>query len=289
MTATSQTLITEKLMPIPPSTIRRRRAGIRLAAALACCLCFAANDGNAQFVVFDPQALAQNAIGMAQNAAQWAKEAAQWAQQKAQWVEERTHRIRENAQWLEQAAHWKQQIEQWQQQFFTMLNVVQAGPSFIDASTLRRRDVNYGVDQECPQQSGSIAEQQREFCRLLVQIENRRYNVLVDLNHQIAKRNDEMKLILAKRIAQAFSSDLGGLRAFEAEVQTFEANIDHDMNNARAALDQYASLAQATREQQARLSRQAMRSANVTSISGVIGVAVQGAVLMGALEAAKRL
>ena len=279
MTATSQTLITEKLMPVPPGTIRgRRRAGIRLAAALACCLCFAANDGNAQFVVFDPQALAQNAIGMAQNAAQWAKEAAQWAQQKAQWVEERTHRIRENAQWLEQAAHWKQQIEQWQQQFFTMLNVVQAGPSFIDASTLRRRDVNYGVDQECPQQSGSIAEQQREFCRLLVQIENRRYNVLVDLNHQIAKRNDEMKLILAKRIAQAFSSDLGGLRAFEAEVQTFEANIDHDMNNARAALDQYASLAQATREQQ-----------NVTSISGGIGVAVQGAVLMGALEAAKRL
>lgn len=236
-----------------------RRLSIRWVALLACC--FATADGVTQVAVFDAQQMASNAASWASNAASWAKQMLQW----------------------------KQQFDQWEQQYFTMLNVVKVGPAFLNTSQLQRRDVNHGMDQECPEQAGALAQQQNEFCRLLVQIDNQRYNLLVDLNRQINQRHQEMQAILARRITQAVSSDLGGLRAFDAEMQAFEANLNQDVTNARAALDQYATFAQAIREQQARLARQALRSANVTGLSGLIGVAVQGAVLKGALETAKHL
>lgn len=223
--------------------------------ALAGLLCGAACQSHAQFVVHDPGHVAANA-------ASWAK------------------------QWLQ----WKQQFDHWKQQYFTMLNVVQASPAFFDTTQLKRRGPYDGVAQRCPEPgwlAGKIARQQHVFCRMLLQVDNSRYNVLVELNRQITRRNEEMQAILARRIVQALSSDLGALKAFDSEMQTFQANVEHDMNNAKAALDQYASLGEAIKEQQARLTEQALRSAPSGSGAGLVGGLVQGATLKGALEAAK--
>lgn len=192
--------------------------------------------------------------------------------------------------WIKQWAQWKQQFDQWEQQYFTMLNVVQAGPLFMDTAQLERRGPDDGMAQQCPAPgvlAGKIAQQQNAFCRRLLQVNNQRYNVLVDLNQQIVRRNQEMQAILAKRITGASSKDLGGLKSFNTEMQAFQANVEHDMNNAEAVLKQYASLAEAIKQQQAQLTEQAFKSAPSGSGSGLLGGIIQGATLKGALETAK--
>lgn len=209
--------------------------------------------------------------------------AAQWAV-----VDVEQQRLGTEA-WAKQWLQWEQQFAQWQQQYFTMLNVVQAGPSFFDGEPLRPRDMDDGMAQRCPgptTPSGQLALQQHAFCRMLLQLDNRRYNVLVDLDRQVGRRHREMQAILARRITEAGSSDLGGLKAFDTEMQAFQANLARDMSSARAALDQYATLGQAVREQQAQLTRQALRNAPLDG-GGLLGAFIQGAALRQALEAAR--
>ncbi|SFS16791.1 hypothetical protein SAMN05216570_3383 [Dyella sp. OK004] len=209
----------------------------------------------------------------------------------AQWqVADREHIQADAEAWVKQWAQWKQQFDQWEQQYFTMLNVVQAGPAFIDTGQLERRGPDDGMAQQCPEPgalAGKIVQQQNAFCRMLLQVNNNRYNVLVDLNQQIDRRNQEMRAILAKRITDVSSKDLGGLKSFGTEMQTFQANVEHDMNNAEAALKRYASLAETIKQQQAQLTEQAFKSAPSGSGSGLLGGLVQGATLKGALETAK--
>ncbi|MGO4702844.1 hypothetical protein [Dyella sp. 2RAB6] len=232
-------------------TGQRRRCFLRVALLLlGCC---AAADVVAQWSVVDVE---QNRIGTEA----WAKE------------------------WLQ----WTQQFAQWEQQYFTMLNVVQAGPSFFDG-TLQYRGVDDGLAQRCPgpsMQAGKLAQQQHAFCQLLLQLDNRRYNVLVDLNRQVERRNREMQAILARRITEAGSSNLGGLKAFDTEMQAFTANLGHDMHGARAALDRYATLGQAVREQQAQLTGQVLGNASSAG-AGLAGTLIQGATLKQALDAAR--
>ncbi|WP_343817879.1 hypothetical protein [Dyella marensis] len=205
----------------------------------------------------------------------------------AQWavVDVEQNRIGTEA-WAKQWLQWEQQFAQWQQQYFTMLNVVQAGPSFLAGAPLQHRGEDDGMVQRCPVQAGTLARQQQVFCRMLLRLENRRYNVLVDLNRLIERRGQEMRAILARRITQAGSDDLGGLKAFDIEVQAFQANLGQDVHGARAALDQYATLGQAVREQQAQLTGQALASAPADA-GGLAGMLIQGAALRQALDAAR--
>jgi hypothetical protein len=203
---------------------------------------------------------------------------------------DREHIQADTRAWIKQWAQWKQQFDQWEQQYFTLLNVVKTGPAFLNSGELKRRDPQDGLAQRCPEPgvaAGQIAQQQNVFCRMLLEIDNNRYNVLVDLNQQMHRRSEEMQTILASRITDASSKDLGGLRAFNAEMQSFQANVEHDMSNAKAALDQYASISQAIKDQQAQLTEQAFKSAPSGVGSGLVGGLIQGATLKGALETAK--
>jgi len=209
---------------------------------------------------------------------------------KAQWlVHDAAHAEADAASWVKQWAQWKQQFDQWEQQYFTMLNVVKAGPAFLESNELQERDLDEGLTQRCPSPtfSSQITQQQNIFCKMLLEAENGRYNVLVKLNKQIAARNEEMQAILASRITQAASSNLGALNAFNAEVRTFQASVDNDVNNAKAALNQYESLIKAIREQQAQLTSQALKSTPSSSGAGLLGGVIQGVTLKAALEGAK--
>lgn len=239
--------------PSPNARAATRHIGITLGALLICSL--AAGNGHAQWLVSDVEHTRANA-----------------------------------AAWVEQWAKWKQQFDQWEQQYFTMHNIVQAGPAFLQADQLQPRAPDDGVEQRCPSPgmfSSQIAKQQHVFCKMLVETDNGRYNVLVDLNKQVDARNQEMQAILARRITQAASSDLGGLKAFNAEMQTFQANVDNDVHNAKAALDHYESVIRAIKDQQAQLTEKALKSTPSSSGAGLIGGAVQGVTLKAALQSAK--
>ena len=209
----------------------------------------------------------------------------------AQWlVTDQEHTKADAAAWIKQWAQWKQQFDQWEQQYFTMLNVVQASPAFLQANDLKERGPDDGLDQRCPRAgtfSSPIADQQFVFCKMLLEADNSRYNVLVNLNKQIAQRNADMQAILAQRITEAASSDLGGLKAFNAEMQAFQAGADHDVHNAKAALDHYESLIKAIKDQQAQLTGQALKGTPPSSGLDLLGGAIQGVTLKAALEGAK--
>jgi hypothetical protein len=192
--------------------------------------------------------------------------------------------------WAKQWIQWKQQFDQWEQQYFTMLDVVKSGPAFLQADQLQSHDLDDGLAQRCPSPStfsGQLAQQHYNFCKLLVETDNSRYNVLVGINQQIAVRNQEMQAILAKRITEAGSSDIGALNAFNAEMRTFQSNVDHDVNNAKAALDYYESVIKAVKEQQALLTTQALKNSTPSSGASLLGGAIQGVTLQTALEGAK--
>lgn len=209
----------------------------------------------------------------------------------AQWlVHDAEHAEADAASWIKQWAQWKQQFERWEQQYFTMLNVVKVGPAFLQADQLQHRGPDDGLAQRCPSpdiSSSEIAKRQYVFCQMLLQADNNRYNVLVDLNRQIATRNQEMQAILAQRITQAASSNLGALNAFNAEMRTFQANVDGDVHSAKAALDHYDTLIKAIKEQQAQLTEQALKSTPPSSGAGLLSGAIQGVTLKAALESAK--
>jgi hypothetical protein len=231
--------------------------GTRLVRRLVCAslLALAIGDGKAQVVVSDPE-----------------------------------HTLADANAWAEQWLKWKQQFEQWEQQYFTMLNVVQAGPAFLDSAAMTRRDLEDGAAQRCPAPgllASKLAKHQNKLCLMLLQVDNQRYNVLVDLNQQMSRRKEEMQRILARRITRALSSDLGALKAYDSEIQTFQANAAYDMQNAKAALEHYDSLAQAIREQQAKLSEQALKSTPSGGGSGLIGGIIQGVTLKAALDEAR--
>jgi hypothetical protein len=198
---------------------------------------------------------------------------------------------------VEQLSVVKDQLGVLQQQLTQMQNFTSGGMNLSTSMTPRKKDA--GMETRCPDApssfgfdllstifkvdlDGNIPQQQQEVCARIVYAENDKFNRTVDLLQKLEQMGREYNIIDSGRAGVGESS--GGLQTntndairFTAELQT---EVSYwDANN--KALDVYI---QGLYQEQEVLAQRAMRGTNRRGLHGVVGSAIQGALLEGALE-----
>lgn len=201
------------------------------------------------------------------------------------------------AEYSAQAQRWAQQYQHMQQQLIKLQAFMSISQTPM-TDNFQERAEDYGMAEACPSadggspladfgrwlapdMEGDIVPQQQTICRYIVTAENRKYNETVKLLRSLRQHAQQWQQIEKQRMTQVGASE-GALAANENNVNRFTTQLQQDLDYWQAMMTAYDSYIGLLNVEQQRLAERAMRGKH-----DILGTVVQGAVLKGALEAAR--
>lgn len=128
----------------------------------------------------------------------------------------------------------------------------------------------------------SVVDKQLELCQRIQLAKNRKYNLTVNLMKRLADNAKEYKELEKKRMGAA-QDQQGELNGALANLQSFSAKFDQEMQTYEMSVKAYDNYIAALNDRQQLLARQALDSKKQP-----LGTVLQGAMLKSALEVARK-
>ena len=126
-----------------------------------------------------------------------------------------------------------------------------------------------------------VVAKQLELCQRIQLAKNRKYNLTVGLMKRLNELGKEYQRLESTRM-RAASDKQGELNGALANLQSFSAKFDQEMQSYDMRVKTYDNYIAALNDRQQLLARQALESK-----SGLLGTVMQGVVLKGALQVAR--
>jgi hypothetical protein len=221
------------------STRARRHA----ATACAVLALLASAPASAQWAVVDLPHTIKTALG--------------WIAQYQQMIE--TYQTQ-----LEQAASLDRQFEQ----------ALVTGDAYAGTPGRREqfqaRPLDHGLEGRCGQTAAGhrTGPQQFAYCQAIVETENRRFNVLVDVMETVATRDEELREALEERQSIAEDEE-GKLASNSNRILAIQGQLQNDLQNADAMLGAYDATLSALRDDQSRAGARALGDGTTSVAQGV--------------------
>lgn len=194
-------------------------------------------------------------------------------------------------QYAKQVEQYKQQIQQYQtqlkqyQQMYVKGTAYKATPGFREdvESQFPQRDINQSVDESCGKaaKENPVGATQRAYCVAIIQTQNRRYNAMRALLKDVAKNDADLAAASTER-ESIQPEDQGALQANTNKIASINSKMQNDVQNAKYTMDAYNAALATLNDDMVRSAKAALKNEN-----GLLGAAVQGLVLKGALRAAR--
>lgn len=237
---------------------KRRRARLivlTLAPALSLAVCAAHATGAP---VVDAAHIVKTSIG--------------WVQQFQQQVQQYTQQVQQ----------YKTQIKQFEQQY------VKGGAfrgTMMATNDFRPRALNEGVAERCPTSMKDLlsSSSSSDKCIVIVQVENARYNAMLEVLTSSKSRNAELQAIYAER-ANIPKENTGQMHANTNRLASFGEMLRLDMLRIESQTEAYDKWLYVLKEDMKASTQGTLDGAG----SGLVGGIVRGAALKAALSTARR-
>lgn len=204
------------------------------------------------------------------------------------WVEQYRQMYEE---FNKQKEQYETQLRQYEQMKLTAAPFKSATGHREDMGTVfPPRDVNDGVVASCGNTSpsgGANVEyrvQQYQLCIRMVQLENRRYNMLREVFGKIKEKDDRVQALIAERNALA-PDEFGKLQTINTNIAALETQIQMDLQANLTTMEAYNAHLQGMREENQRIAALALKGSR--GPGGVVGQITSYGTLKLALQAAR--
>lgn len=204
--------------------------------------------------------------------------------------------------WVEQYRQMYEEFQKQKQQYETQLRQYEqmkltAAPFKSDtghrenfAEMFPPRGINDGVVDSCGNTAPSgganveYRAQQYELCIRIVQLENRRYNMLREVFAKIQLKDEAIQKLIAERNALS-ADEFGKLTTINTNIAALETQIQMDLQANQTMLEAYNAHLQSLREENQRVAALALKGSK--GPGGVLGQIAGYGTLKVALQAAR--
>jgi len=193
------------------------------------------------------------------------------------------HYVKQIEQYQKQVQQYQTQLNQYKQMYVTGA-VYKAKPGFREEieREFPERDLNYKVDDVCRGfRNNPVGERQREYCVAGVQTRNRRFNTMRKLLKDVAQNDKDLAEVSAERASIA-PENQGALQANTNKIAAINSKMQNDLQNAEYTMNAYNAVLTSLQEDTVIAANGALKNQN-----DLLGTVVQGALLKGALDAAR--